>query len=338
MKLNETLDVNLLNDHIENKLVFVNHDPNSDLRIYKYTKTTPIFQAWDDVTMQTRGLIVDSEDNIIARGFNKFFNLGEHDKDTVDFDSEGTIMPKVDGSLGIAYFYNGDWNVSTAGSFASDQAIHATKLFRDRYADTPVVDGLTLLFEIVYPDNKIVTDYGDLDDLILLGGTKIDGSWVSPDSIDFSGRKVSLDRGTLQDVLDTQDPNDGSEGFIFRSDDGMIYKIKFPSYLKLHRAKFSLSPRKVWESIVDNNFDDYLLILPDEFHNDALGYRDNILRDFSEVLAKVESAGSKIPDGNRKDKAIWINNNVDSDIRSLVLSKFLSGNDITGAILKKIKP
>ena len=338
LNIADIMNSNTLAEHVKNKLVNTSHHPDYSLTLYKYSQNAVIQKVWDEVTLQTRGLIVDDSGNIVARGFDKFFNLSEHPEGTLSNDSQGIVMPKMDGSLGIVFFYDNQWHVATAGSFSSDQAIHATALFRDKYADTPVVDGLTLLVEIIYPDNKIITDYGDYDDLVLLGGTYLDGTWVSPDDIEFAGDKVSVEHANLGKVLSVEDPGNGLEGFIFKSDDGLMVKIKFPSYLVKHKARFSLSPNIVWENMRDGSFQELLLTLPDEFHDEAKGYKKKIVDHMNHLETQGKMWADKAPDGDRKTKAIWINSTVPYELKPLVMSMVVSGRDYTDFLLKYSHP
>ena len=50
----------------------------------------------------------------------------------------------------------------------SEQATRATDLYRRKYTEFRPNPGLTYLFEIIYPGNRIVVDYGATEDLILL--------------------------------------------------------------------------------------------------------------------------------------------------------------------------
>ena len=51
----------------------------------------------------------------------------------------------------------------------SDQAVEATKMLQNHDLSNLNRDW-TLLFEIIYPENKIVCDYGDTRNLFLLAG------------------------------------------------------------------------------------------------------------------------------------------------------------------------
>lgn len=82
--LYDLMDVDFLNDNIEEGLVTVSSC--GGLTNYKYSKITPPYRLWNEVTLRTRGLVVDSSYNIVARGFNKFFNLSELPAYGIDVD------------------------------------------------------------------------------------------------------------------------------------------------------------------------------------------------------------------------------------------------------------
>lgn len=315
--------------------------PVDGLVNYKYSPMTAALRKWNDNTVRARGLVVDDNERIVARGFNKFFNLSEVESFGVDVDinEQGVIMDKLDGSLGLAYKVGDSWRVSTAGSLVSDQALHATRIMNDRYADTPYTPGKTMLVEIIYPENRIVTNYGDADDLFLIGGADTNGYWISPDDFDFAGPKVEHYRGTINDVLNTADPEDGTEGFVIRLDSGLMVKVKHPKYLQLHRAKSLFSEKRVWESLKDGSFSEMLAILPDEFHDEAKSIKKNLESQFNAVVDEIDDLVSQVPEGERRDRAIWVNENVkNANTRSLVMMKAVAGNDITTKVWDRIKP
>lgn len=112
--------------YIEKKLVSVQVHPNREnIKIFNYTQTCQFARAWDDITMQCRGLVLDTDSGrVIANPFPKFFNYDEHlaKGGTIPVE-EPRVYEKLDGSLGILYFMDGEWWVATRGSFASEQAI-----------------------------------------------------------------------------------------------------------------------------------------------------------------------------------------------------------------------
>src|SRR5579859_3560198 len=60
-------------------LISARSHPTHDLIIWNYTTQCQYQRAWDEVTMQARGLITRADGTIIGRSFPKFFNYGERE-------------------------------------------------------------------------------------------------------------------------------------------------------------------------------------------------------------------------------------------------------------------
>ena len=65
MKIYNLLDKTLLNKMVEAGYVNVTKHPTLPLYIYNYSKECQAKHVWNDVTETCRGLIVDSNQNII---------------------------------------------------------------------------------------------------------------------------------------------------------------------------------------------------------------------------------------------------------------------------------
>ncbi len=253
----EELDVALEEGYVRSQV----HPVWRQLHILNYTEKAQYDRVWTPVTRQCRGLIWDVRTGeVIARPFEKFFNWGEPEDPDLDLAARVTVTDKLDGSLGILFpTPDGQYAVATRGSFCSEQAVHATKLWEERYAYqfTPP-PGITMLFEIVYPANRIVCQYGDTDDLFLLGavenatGITFDpgeseafGSWPGPvvDTFHYD---------TLADSV-AAEPRPGKEGLVIRPwfTDTRI-KIKQADYVALHRILTGCAARRLWEHLAVN--------------------------------------------------------------------------------------
>ena len=247
--LSDLLDTDELTEAIEAGFVKMQRHPSLPLRILNYTNRCQFERAWSDVTRQCRGLIVDDNDVVIARAYRKFFNYGE-DQTPFDLAEPAEVTDKADGSLAISYPTLDGFAIATRGSFLSEQATHATALLRDRYADFTPPDGMTMLWEIVYPANRIVVDYRGLDDLILLGAVDIaTGRTVGPDWISgWPGPQVeTFPYRTLAEAIEAQ-PRPGAEGLVVHFPaTGERLKIKQADYVILHRILTQTTVRTVWE-------------------------------------------------------------------------------------------
>lgn len=271
--------------------------PSEPLSILNYTERCVIVPgAWNLTTLACRGLIYRSDTGeVVARGFAKFFNYGQEGAPVLDMDASVLATDKKDGSLGIIYpLPSGGWAVATRGSFSSEQALHATRVLADRYGDFKPADDVTTLVEIVYPANRIVLDYGDVDDLILLGGQPLDGSRpVPPASMqaiaDWSGPVTeTLMVGSFAEVLAMPDrPN--AEGFVvYDLTTGALVKLKQADYVELHRIVTNLTARKVHDHLLTGKpLEDFLAPLPDEFHTWTRQVADEIRRAVHDQLEEL---------------------------------------------------
>lgn len=260
---------------LADKLITI-RDDGAGLRILNYSDAAMYTDgAWTNPAVRTcRGVIVDDDWNLHARPWAKFFNHGQAEAGDLDLTAPVEVTDKLDGSLGIIHpTPDGTLRVATRGSFESDQAIHATEWLDAR--DWPLHDvrDYTLLVEIIYPDNRIVCDYGDRDELVLLGAVHVEtGDYYGP----TDARAISRWPGavadtfpyvTLRDAL-AAPPRPGAEGLCVRYlDESRIVKIKQDDYVALHKIVTGLSERSVWQHMVDgHDLDTLLADLPDELH------------------------------------------------------------------------
>jgi RNA ligase len=239
-----------------------------------YTKQAMFERVWNDVTLNCRGLIYHQETGeVLARPFKKFFNYGEPSAPTFAPDDWVTVFDKVDGSLGIAYDTPDGPAIATKGSFTSEQAQHATELLRTKYSRYQTDDYCTDLFEIIYPDNRIVLDYGDTNELRYLGSVVVEtgenywsGVLIGYYDIPKNHFIVSGEFGAVIDQIDLHRPN--AEGVVILNDDtGERLKLKQEDYIELHKVMTGLNERQIWQWLSEGKYvPDILADLPEELH------------------------------------------------------------------------
>ena len=271
--LSDLFDVDALHHALQERHVVARKHPTAPLTILNYSERCQYERGlWNRVTTQCRGIIHDDAGTVLARPFRKFFNHGQQEAGTLDLTAPCIVTDKLDGSLGILYRHEAVTAIATRGSFDSEQARHATRVWFDRYDATPLPVGWTLLFEIVYPENRIVCDYGERDDLILLGAVNIaTGRSVDPHNpilAGWTGPRAELFRcATVADAL-VIPPRPNAEGVVIHmvvSDERV--KVKQEDYVALHRIVTGLNERTVWEHLVAGKpVVELLDALPDEFH------------------------------------------------------------------------
>lgn len=343
--LGKLLNLDLLAGHIGAGYVKARQHPTLPLVIYNYAEKTAYERAWDDVTSACRGLIVHEETgDVLARPWPKFFNLGEHPEDAFDLDAEVEVTDKQDGSLGILVHTFGEPFLATRGSFTSDQAEHATALYRDRYEGRWEPQWwATYLFEIVYPENRIVLDYGGQDDLILLGAVDTyNGQTFGPNESvlgDWPGPRTTVfEHATLREAL-TAEPRPNAEGVVVRfpATDALL-KIKQQDYVDLHRIVTGLNARVVWERCAEPDGLTVLLdALPDEFQQWAIDLAADLNAQAAEIERQAHEEHRFILRGPSKSRKEYAELAVKSQHKAL-LFLLLDGRPIREHVWKGLRP
>ncbi len=263
------IDLALLKDMITNNFVNVNKHPLYDLFIYNYTAKAQYERTWNAITLMCRGLILDADYNIVARPFTKFFNLGEHENQVLP-NEPFEVFEKLDGSMGVLYFADNQAFIATRGSFVSEQAVRANAILQSKYASIlrgPLDATKTYLFEIIYPENRIVVDYGAVEDLILTAIIDTQtGENLPLTDVGFPIVKQYHGVKDIQILKELEETN--REGFVIKFKSGLRYKVKFAEYLRIHRIVTQVSNISLWEYMsADMPFDEILDRVPDEFYD-----------------------------------------------------------------------
>lgn len=248
--------------------------PDYPYSIYKYTPVTVFKKDWDDITMASRGLIVNDETGeIIARPFAKFFNHNEVSAPVELLKGPISVTEKLDGSLGISFMTPDGLQISTAGGFQSEQGAHATAVYREKYEGKwePRKD-TTYMWEIIYPENRIVVDYENEDDLYLIGAVNIKTGKSIPLSqiTEWKGKRAveHTDLSSLDSVVNSPDRNN-HEGFVVHYlDTDARVKFKHAEYLHYHRYATGITSRKIWDNMREGVDDtEWIQNAPEEFED-----------------------------------------------------------------------
>ncbi|MFD9333233.1 RNA ligase [Streptomyces sp. NPDC060028] len=241
--------------------------PELPLSIYTYTRTAQYERVWNEVTTRCRGLVADDTTGaVIALPLPKFFNVGEHASGQPYApalpDEPFEVYDKVDGSLGVVFHYAGRWRVASKGSFISAQATWAQRRLDGRDTSA-LVPGTTYLAEILYPQNRIVVDYGDRRDLVLLAAFGADGTEVVLAEAAAHWRGIgsvvtvwpAMPIAELIALAESNTLPDGgnvtgidAEGFVLRFASGVRAKAKLSEYVRLHRVLTAVTERDIWRS------------------------------------------------------------------------------------------
>jgi RNA ligase len=309
--LNDVVDCAELGDMIDEDYVQVRFHPDYPYAIYCYTKKAMFDRKWNHTTMTCRGLIVNEDTGeVLARPFKKFFNLGEPDAPIWNHTDWVSVYDKADGSLGIAYDTPDGPAIATKGSFTSEQALKATELLRTLYPRYMHDDVNTDLFEIIYPENRIVLDYGDEESLRYLGSVNIadgDGYWngLLMSYWGIPRNKVLQSAPFSQLKLDMNRPN--AEGYVlFNEGTGERLKVKQEDYLELHKVMTGLNERQIWEWMREGKYSkDILPDLPEEMHAWASRIINDLSGKFLHYKGLIFQAFKESSHMSRKEFAIF---------------------------------
>lgn len=261
------------------------------LTIYVYTEFTQFERLWNNVTRSCRGLVLDNNSRVIIRCLPKFFNSDEPEalleKPRIVDPTTLVVQDKLDGSL-IQVANDPEYGlvVTSKGSFTSDQAKWARQIIAEFGYDQSFETGLTYIFELIHPDNRIVIDYGSRRELVLLAvvenetGVERD---IYTKRFDAFNRVALLDQNLLRDMATL---NDGPlvEGIVANFG-GYRVKVKTDEYLRLHRIVTDFTPKRVWEALSNGDSLEFEN-MPEEFQ----AWLDETKSRFEEAFAELDLA------------------------------------------------
>jgi RNA ligase len=336
--------------------------PTLPLSIYTYTRECQYGHIWTPVTMRCRGLIADDKSgDLVALPFPKIFVTamhGVHDFAPPLPAEPFEIFEKADGSLIIAFYYDGRWRAASKGSFISEQAQWAQAVLDG--ADLTGLDPeLTYLAEAIYPENRIVVDYGQREELVLLAayrpadGTEEPLSVVAPHwkPIGPAVRSWGLRDGIakLEQLAAASTTLGGTtvggtdeEGYVIRYASGARAKVKLAAYLTLHRLFTGTNERTIWEVLAGGQ-DPAVLFdqVPDEFADWARAVAATLREQHDQIVSEASDAYGNVmtrlpADPDRKTFALEA---VKSEYRSALFLVHDGRADAVSAwAWKQIKP
>lgn len=275
--VNGEIDLSRVDQYVESGLVRSVRHPQLPLVILCYTHLAQYMRAWDDVTKECRGLVVDLDGRVVSRGLPKFGNYGDPLFGTAP-DAPFVAHEKYDGSLIHVSSYEGELLVHTKGSFTVNH-VQAAIPFLAGWAPN---EGATALFEGIFGFNRVVVDYGDFRGLVLLGEVEhVSGlDWRDPSFIaeetGWFGEIARPAAFSLESMVRTmQDPESGDnrEGFVLTwpNEGGPAHrlKIKFSRYVRLHSLMSNVTERRIHDAMLEGTFEEFLSSCPDEIYSDV---------------------------------------------------------------------
>lgn len=190
-----------------------------------------------------RGLLMDTQGNIVVRSFEKFFNYCELDSRgqeyqelakcyKVDNEEEVIAYPKLDGTMVAISYHDGGLIGTTSTSMQTDWV----KIVIDKLKDNEKLieylksSGTSLIFEYTAPDNTIVVKY-DKEEITLLAEVENKPNAIVNisrlDHLEKLGLKVIKPiKTSLKELLQWQKEKENVEGWVVQNKLGYLIKFK----------------------------------------------------------------------------------------------------------------
>ncbi len=256
------------------KVNYRRHEKYDNLVLFKYNQLeSPMHER---ICQESRGIILDEQRNweVVSYGYNKFFNYGEANAASIDW-QKATIYEKLDGSLCQLYYYDNEWRVATSGTpDASGEVGSYKKTFKDLFWEVwnelgyllPKDKNKTYLFELMTPYNRIVVRH--LKNRIVLHGArhKVDFFEYRPDYFDTNWEVVkTFNFNSIENVLDSVEKLNPleSEGFIVCDANFNRVKVKNAQYVAMSHLAQNMSFRSMLEVIRKNESSEFLVHFPE---------------------------------------------------------------------------
>lgn len=310
-------------------LVYIKRHPQYPLFLLNYTPRTQYRKKWCKELIHARGLVVAEDGAILARPLPKFFNHYEINNLEGVQDKEYEVYEKFDGSLVIMFHYDNTQIFCTRGSFISEQAVKGQQIFTAKYNHDLVNKECTYCFEVIYPENKIVVDYKDTEDLFLISITHT-----------TTGKEINIDRAGFKTVnkVDKKQFLSGTEetnmeGYVvkFKNMIPLRVKYKFDAYVEQHKGK-SLSEAAIKRSMKNMesiNLDN----VPDECYEEVKKIKTKMENEIECKRNKIENEYQSIVKKSNNDRDV-IEEIKQSEYRSILFA--IHGNKPYEMLLWKL--
>lgn len=274
----DRIDVPSFGEELEQEPHIHQRELADGIKANNFDKSTFYQNIWNRLTIRSRGLFT-RQDDIVGRGFNKFFAVGQLGQATLDsLEYPVTIERKHDGFLGVV-FYDKEKNkidVYSKGGSDSYSALAKGTLkstgwyskIEKYFADEATRD-TTLLFEIIDPEEDIhVIKYNEKHTYPLaIISNNMDGTVLNlaksvdkklQNSEEFQSMKKQINDIEIWKVAHNRKELDAyiaeygreyatREGVVLYGQNKML-KIKLPYYLKAKELRGAIhqNGKKMW--------------------------------------------------------------------------------------------
>jgi hypothetical protein len=230
---------------------------------------------------ECRGIILDEANRFlpVCVPFFKFGNFGESYVPEIDW-ATARVEEKVDGSLIKLWHYKNQWHISSNGEIDAGDARISSALLKDALSTDlsalfleawgkvgismdSLDKGLTYLFELTSPHNRIVVRYSDT--AIRHIGARSNSTFIEFD-VDIGILKPkSYPLKTLEECVESaKQLGYDDEGYVIVDGSFNRIKVKSPLYIAMnHLAQGKTTRCNILEIILRNEQDEFLTYFPE---------------------------------------------------------------------------
>jgi len=273
------------------RFIRVKQHPNKKWTLYNYSQRAQMSKNWPEELKACRGLVVDSNKNVVGWPFAKFFNSNEGNSASLKWKDDAPVCAteKMDGSMiEVVQTKEDGLLVCTRGDFFSPHAQAARKMLETTYSEQvkQLKVGHTYIFELIDSAYRIVVNYGDRKELVLLAVRDHASGALLPPS-DFASGGDADEKSTpafpVVPSIAVKTWKDAKEWFAAQdkiqrdaSREGIVVanlatgervKLKFTAYKRFHSALSHVCTKSIWTILASGTSykdSDFAELVPDE--------------------------------------------------------------------------
>lgn len=232
---------------------------DNNISSFNFTRNVFYSKRWNNLTCKARGLFIDTEkDKVVARGYEKFFNVNENDSTKLEHlltkfkDKKITCYKKENGFLGIMSYVNGELFIASKSTNQGTYADYFRKIYensdieKEKLIEYLKNNNVSLTFEVIDIENDPHIIEYDKSQIILLDIIHNDYEFKREpyknvvrlaEEINCKCKSIYIEFDNVRDFhrwyLENTDEDDLSkndiEGVVIECGDIMT-KLKFPYY------------------------------------------------------------------------------------------------------------
>lgn len=323
------------------KELFMVHQHNIGEHEVSLVQPIHIGATWSKDNLIFRSSLWDKEGNPVSLSFRKFFNWDEKPDiyPAPDNLENAKLVEKLDGSTLIISRYKGHTVIRTRGTVNAYNQDNGQEInvLREKYnkffefVESQDTTPVSYIFEWLSPSNRIVLDYGEEPDMVLIGAIfHNDYSMMTQDGLSTVASQLQLRRpktysyNSVEEMKKSVEALRDQEGLcVYYGDEQQIRKVKSAQYLLLHRLKSEVSNI---ENVIDAylsykdtladhypSYDEFFNYLANTYDYEiavmARGHISKIvdgMKEVFEIMASMAQFAKKLDGMSRKDQAAKI--------------------------------